>query len=151
MKRDLEKIIAHAERVQVVDGPAAIEKFNSFLDGRYKWAVSGVDWTCGEHIERVHAHHDYASIFAGMIERHPSLFSGSFNVFFYDAQFDIVLSADREALLANVKIVEEWDDYLITEFWVFDEHTGALIEAYHEGYVTLSMPHDLSKLTKDAP
>jgi hypothetical protein len=145
MKRDLEIILKNADRLHIVDGSTAIEKFNAFLRGRYKWAVSGVDWRYGPYIERVNANCDFGPIFLGMMERYPALFGGVINVFFYDAQSDIVISGDPGALMENIKIIEDWDSYLITEFWVFDEGTGALIEAYHEGEVTLSIPHDLSR------
>ncbi len=145
MKSQLEPLIKFPEKVSVWEGAEAIERFNRFLQGRYKWLVSGIDWRYGDYVQRIHKHFDFGPLMCEMVENNKELFSSHLSVYFTDGTFDRVLRSDREAIFANIQILEEWDKHYITEFWVFDEETGTIIEAYHEGYVTLSRPHDVSK------
>ena len=140
MKQELTNILDSPGVMEIIEGHHAIEEFNRFLEGQYTWAVSGVDWRSNNYIERINADYGYEKIFNDIISRYAEKFSRRISVFFSDARFDIILSGDRDIIIKNIGIIEEWDKYLITEFWVFDAMTGALIEAYHEGYVTFSAP-----------
>ncbi|OQW59665.1 MAG: hypothetical protein A4S17_02910 [Proteobacteria bacterium HN_bin10] len=125
--------------VSIVDAEAAVDRFNAFLSGRYAWAVSGISWPSEGHLERVHTHIDLTKTISEMMRRHP-VFSDKVSVFFADATDDIVATGARDDVLALMQFVETWDDVLVTEFWVFDQRSGACVEAYHEGYITLSLP-----------
>lgn len=145
MKSQLEPLLKFPEKVSVWEGAEALQRFNRFLLGRYKWLVSGIDWRYGDYVQRIHKRYDFGLLMNSMVENNKELFSSHLSVYFSDGTFDGVLRADRKALFANIQFLEEWDEYYITEFWVFDEQTGTIIEAYHEGYVTLSRPHDVSR------
>jgi hypothetical protein len=139
MRRELERQFADRP-ISFSDDAKARFRFNNFLHNRYRWCVSGIDWPETGHVERVDANHDFARHISGLIQRHPDMFSERLCVFFFDATHDIVAEADRDDLLAVVKFVEAWDDVFVNEFWVFDEAMGTCVEAYHEGYITLSAP-----------
>lgn len=81
------------------------------------------------------------TISLGLFTRHQAMFSDRLCVFFSDGHnADIVAEADRADLLKVIEFVENWDDVLVTDFWVFDPKTGTCVEACHEGYLTLSAP-----------
>ncbi|MFO1017636.1 MAG: hypothetical protein U1E03_08575 [Hyphomonadaceae bacterium] len=123
------------------DGERALSRFNEFLSGRFKWCVSGIEWPEAGHVERISADYDFARHIEGLFTRHQAMFSDRLCVFFSDGHnADIVAEADRADLLKVIEFVENWDDVLVTDFWVFDPKTGTCVEACHEGYLTLSAP-----------
>jgi hypothetical protein len=137
---EVKQALSNHEGIDIKVGEPALDMLRSFIEGRYTWLVSGIDWRQARKVART----DYSDLphkdVGRLLDQNPGVFGKHATLYFYDADLEVALSGEVRQLVECLADMYAWGDYFFTEFWLFDEATRALIEVYHEGYVTLGLP-----------
>lgn len=120
----------------IVVGDRSLEIFNEFIDGRFVWAFSGIDWTKSKYRERCEIDKEKTIISCLTEMRRKYGLTGTYNLWF-EHNDAILIAGDIEVLCNMVSYFDEHPTMPAADFWIFSKDSGECIEVYHEDIVTL--------------
>ncbi|WFU05758.1 hypothetical protein QA648_21565 (plasmid) [Rhizobium sp. CB3171] len=120
----------------IIVGESSLAIFNKFLNGRFAWAISGIDWTKSNYISqyKVEKGRDIIACLTEMRTRHR--LSGKYSLWF-EHEDAVLITGDLKILCDMVSFFDEHPTLASTDFWIFSESTGECLEIYHEDLITL--------------
>ncbi|MBX5082812.1 hypothetical protein HJB56_08570 [Rhizobium lentis] len=122
----------------IIMGDESLDIFNKFLDGRFLWAVSGIDWTKSDYVESYKVNGGLRIIECLVNFMKTYKLNGRYSLWFDDA-YPILISGGLKHLCDMVAFFDEHPFMSCTDFWIFSEDTGECIEISHEDTVTLGI------------
>jgi len=122
----------------IVVGEHSLDIFNRFINGRFVWAVSGIDWTKSNYAEQSKVENGKSIIdcLTELIISHR--LSGIYSLWF-DYGDTILIRGELQVLCDMVSFFDDHPILPCTDFWIFSESKGVCLEVYHEDIITLGI------------
>lgn len=122
----------------IVVGDNSLDIFNKFINERFVWSISGIDWTKSNYAAQCKIGNEN-NIIACLTElRISHRLHGIYSLWF-DHGDTMLITGDLNVLCDMVSFFDEHPTLPCTDFWIFSESTGKCIEVYHEDIITLGV------------
>jgi hypothetical protein len=121
---------------EIVVGETTLDCFNDFLQGRFVWAVSGVNWQKSDAIKTVKIE-DRAQLYKYMKDAVQSCGLVGYYTLWVDVYDGISVSGDVLELCKLVQYFDEHPSLPSTDYWIFSKEADRMIEIYHEDIITV--------------